>query len=156
VKNLVDGQYPLFTGTWRHSKFGSILCKIRGEKHYTTLVKVVGGSEIYNFHIHHFVHFYSKFLRKSRSNVASPTQEIRPGTARAPARQPHPALGIRTARLPRPCAPSPCHPASLGSSEFSHPAPLRTGRHRTGLTGPSAVSAPVRAYQGRCRTTASW
>jgi hypothetical protein len=31
------------------------------ETHHTAFVKVVGGSEIYNFPIHHFVHFYSTF-----------------------------------------------------------------------------------------------
>jgi hypothetical protein len=51
-------------------------------------VKVVEGSEIYNFPIYHFVHLYSKFLRKSRSNGASPTQENQPGTAGATARAP--------------------------------------------------------------------
>jgi hypothetical protein len=61
VKNLVHWQYLLFTETWRHSKFGSNLCKIRLEKHITAFVKVVEGSEIYNFPIHHFVHFYSTF-----------------------------------------------------------------------------------------------
>jgi hypothetical protein len=53
--------------TWRHSKFGSVLRKIRWEKHPRAFVIVVEGSEIYNFPIHHFVHFYSKFGRKSRS-----------------------------------------------------------------------------------------
>jgi hypothetical protein len=39
-------------------------------------MKVVEGSEIYNFLIHHFVHFYSKFLSKTWSNTARPTQEM--------------------------------------------------------------------------------
>jgi hypothetical protein len=56
---LVNRQYLLFTETWRHSKFGSRLCKIRGEKHYTAFVKVVEGSETYNFPIHHLEHFYT-------------------------------------------------------------------------------------------------
>jgi hypothetical protein len=34
-------------------------------------VKVVEGSEIYNYSIHHFVHFYSKFWSFSISNNAS-------------------------------------------------------------------------------------
>jgi hypothetical protein len=38
-----------------------------------TFVKVVEGSEIYNFSIYHFVHFYSNFLRKTRSNIGTPT-----------------------------------------------------------------------------------
>jgi hypothetical protein len=53
VKNLVNWQHLLFTETWRYSKFCSNLCKIRGEKHHTAFVKVVEGSEIYNFPIHH-------------------------------------------------------------------------------------------------------
>jgi hypothetical protein len=44
VKNLVNRQYLLFPKTGRHSMFGSRLCKIRWEKHYTAFVKVVGGS----------------------------------------------------------------------------------------------------------------
>jgi hypothetical protein len=68
VKNLVHWQYLLFTETWRHSKFGSNLCKIRLEKHITAFVKVVEGSEIYNFPIHHFVHFYSTFWSYTCSN----------------------------------------------------------------------------------------
>jgi hypothetical protein len=53
----------LFTGIWRHSKFGSNLCKNRGEKHHRAFVKVVEGSEIYNFPIHHLVNFSYKILR---------------------------------------------------------------------------------------------
>jgi hypothetical protein len=68
VKNLVNRQYLLFSEIGRHSKFGSILCKIRGEKHYTAFAKVVEGSEIYNFPIHHFVHFYSTFWSYACSN----------------------------------------------------------------------------------------
>jgi hypothetical protein len=68
VKNVVNRQHLQFTETWRHSKFGSILCKIRWEKHPRAFVKVVEGSEIYNFPIHHLVHFYSKFWSFKRSN----------------------------------------------------------------------------------------
>jgi hypothetical protein len=68
MKNVVNGQQLLFTEAWRHSKFGHRLCKIRGEKHHMAFVKVVEGSEIYNFPIHHFVHFYSKFWIISCSN----------------------------------------------------------------------------------------
>jgi hypothetical protein len=73
VKNVVNRQYLLFPQIGRHSKFGSVLCKIREEKHLTAFVKVVEGSEIYNFPIYHFVHFYSKFLGKTWSNVGTPT-----------------------------------------------------------------------------------
>jgi hypothetical protein len=68
VKNLVNYQWLLFTETEWHSKFGSRLCKIYGAKHHMAFVKVVEGSEIYNFPIHHFVHFYSKFWIISCSN----------------------------------------------------------------------------------------
>jgi hypothetical protein len=61
VKNLVNCQHLLLIETWRHSKFGNNLCGIRGEKHPRAFVKVVEGSEIYNFPIQHFVHFYSDF-----------------------------------------------------------------------------------------------
>jgi hypothetical protein len=60
VKNLVNCEQLLFTETERHSKFGFNLCKIRGEKHPRAFVKVVEGSEIYNFPIHLLVHFSCK------------------------------------------------------------------------------------------------
>jgi hypothetical protein len=56
-KNVVNRQQLLFTGTWRHSKLARRSCKIRWEKHPRVFVKVVEGSEIYNFLIHHLVHF---------------------------------------------------------------------------------------------------
>jgi hypothetical protein len=68
VKNLVNCQQLLFTETEWHSKFGSNLCKIRGEKHPKAFVRVVEGSEVYKFPIHHFVHFYLKFWKISCSN----------------------------------------------------------------------------------------
>jgi hypothetical protein len=57
VKNLVNRQQVLFTETKRHSKFGCNLCKNCREKHPRAFVKVVEGSEIYNFPIHHSMHF---------------------------------------------------------------------------------------------------
>jgi hypothetical protein len=57
---LVNCQRLLFTETEWHSKFGRSLCKNREEKHPRAFVKVVEGSEIYNFLIHHLVHFSSK------------------------------------------------------------------------------------------------
>jgi hypothetical protein len=69
-------------------------------------VKVVEGNEIYNFPIYHFVHFYSKFLRKPRSNAASPTQENLPGAAIAPARAPaHDAAPLRASTALRRTSP---------------------------------------------------
>jgi hypothetical protein len=63
MKNLVNRQQLLFTETEWHSKFGCNLCKIRWEKHYRAFVKIVEGSEIYNFSIHHLVHFSWEILR---------------------------------------------------------------------------------------------
>jgi hypothetical protein len=40
-------------------------------KHPRAFVEVVEGSEIYNFPIHHFVHFYSNFCSSSISNSSS-------------------------------------------------------------------------------------
>jgi hypothetical protein len=74
VKNLVNCQHLQFTETWRHSKFGCNLCKIRGEKPPRAFVKVVEGSEIYNFPIHHFVHFYTNFWGFRRSNRGAVSQ----------------------------------------------------------------------------------
>jgi hypothetical protein len=65
MKNVVNYQQLLFTEKWRHSKFGCDLCKIRWEKHCRAFVKVVEGSEIYNFPIHHSVHFSCKISRKT-------------------------------------------------------------------------------------------
>jgi hypothetical protein len=121
VKNLVNRQYLLFPQTGRHSKFGSILCKIRGEKHYTAFVKVVEGSEIYNFPIHHFVHFYSKFLTKTWSNVASPTRCVAPAPRRASPRRAVASVPMRARHL---------RTALRG---HSFPMPLRASRGRLAL-----------------------
>jgi hypothetical protein len=71
MKNLVNCQQLLFTGMWWHSKFACKLCKICREKHPRAFVDVVEGSEIYNFPIHQFVHFYSNFWSSSISNTAN-------------------------------------------------------------------------------------
>jgi hypothetical protein len=105
-------------------------------------VKVVGGSEIYNFCIQSFVHFYSNFWSYSCSNGGS---ENKTGW-------PHSALR-RHAVTPRPCA-ARGRAASLGrhvprdtqeSAPRHTPArhPRRTGRTRTARpSGPSAASPP--------------
>jgi hypothetical protein len=54
------------------------------KKHCTAFVKVVEGSEIYNFPIHHFVHFYSTFWRKTQSKSRWPAENQR---GRAPERR---------------------------------------------------------------------
>jgi hypothetical protein len=85
-------------------------------KHRTAFVKVVEGSEIYNFPIHHLVHFSSNFGSKSGSNSPAPQhvtlerdvatrQSARRAPAHAVTRQGSP-LGVR-AHGPRPeAAPS--------------------------------------------------
>jgi hypothetical protein len=133
---LVNRQHLLFTETWRHSKFGSNLCKIHGEKHPRAFVKVVEASEIYNFSIHHVMHFYSNFWSFKRSNMRT-LKRFRVGRHRAPpTRRPRTrataALGICAARLPRPRAPSPGRSAPLDASEFPHSASRRTGRSPRG------------------------
>jgi hypothetical protein len=74
MKNGVNCQHLLFTETERHSKFGCNLSKIYGEKPPRAFVKVVEGSEIYNFPIHHYVHFYSNFWIFKRANRGATTQ----------------------------------------------------------------------------------
>jgi hypothetical protein len=97
---MVNWQYLLFTEAWRRSMLASRFCKIRGEKHPRAFVKVVEGSEIYNFPIHHLVHFSCKILSFYHSNRASPTFLGRlrrhPCAGAAPARAPC-RLGIRAA-----------------------------------------------------------
>jgi hypothetical protein len=98
VKNLVDWRYLLFPETWRHSKFGSNLCKIRGEKHYTTFVKVVEGIETYNFPIHHLEHFYTFFgVWRVQSRVMRHSRRLADA---APPRASATTLGVRAARAP--------------------------------------------------------
>jgi hypothetical protein len=87
---------------WWHSKFGSLLCKIRWEKYPRAFEKVVEGGEIYNFHIQHLVHFCSKIGRKTCSKWPSMKQMRR---NRAASRH-------RRAGAPVCTAPSP--PATLG------------------------------------------
>jgi hypothetical protein len=75
-------------------------------------VKVVEGSEIYNFPIHHFVHFYSKFWSFACSNGGSATRvrasRRRAVTSRAhapprrPGRRTFPRLRADRGRAPSP------------------------------------------------------
>jgi hypothetical protein len=102
VKNLVNRQQLLFTKTEWHSKFGSRLCKIRWEKHYGAFVKVVEGSEIYNFPIHHKVYFNWDFLSYTQSNRGN---QHRSTPERERARQAAPALGVQAPGPPPEVAP---------------------------------------------------
>jgi hypothetical protein len=76
----------------------AVICA-KSEKHHTAFVKVVEGSEIYNFPIYHFVHFYSKFLRKTHSKQGTLAQWWLADAAprRTMARC---CLGTRASRLP--------------------------------------------------------
>jgi hypothetical protein len=150
VKNVVNRQQLLFAEAWRHSKFGSRLCKIRWEKHPRSFVKVVEGSEIYNFSIHHFVHFYSNFWRNSPSNRASQNglasrRDVAPGgTPGAPARAPclvaPTTLGFRATRaFPRRCA-FPRPRAHRGG-----PKPALSPRYAALTVGPSRPPRASRA-----------
>jgi hypothetical protein len=62
-----------------------------------TFVKVVGGSEIYNYRIQSLVHFYSKFWSYSCSNSGSAKHLEQPcPRVRAPA-----PLGVRAPNAPQ-------------------------------------------------------
>jgi hypothetical protein len=48
----------MFTEFEWHSKLANLLCKIYRENPRMAFVKVVGGSEMYNFRIQRFVQLY--------------------------------------------------------------------------------------------------
>jgi hypothetical protein len=68
-------------------------------------VKVVEGSEIYNFPIHHIVHFYSNFGRKSWSNKGTPSKFL----PRACSRARPPPRSYRVPTLPTSASESSAH-----------------------------------------------
>jgi hypothetical protein len=162
VKNVVNRQQLLFTKTWRHSKFGSILCKVRWEKHPRAFAKVVESSELYNFPIHYFVHFYSKFWRILRSNKAQWIASRRARTAprrRALCPRPYrgrasPTLCTCAARHPRPRVPSQGRPAPLDASK-SPLAPRAGSRAASGRLDGHRVRPPdrPRSFPPARRTT---
>jgi hypothetical protein len=106
-------------------------------------VKVVEGSEIYNFHIHHFVHFYSRFLRKTRSNRGNPQRSApeceHARAATSPAR--------RTTLRRAPAAPAP-GPAHLGIRALCAPSQHCTPSQHPRPEVPCASRRPVRAALG--------
>jgi hypothetical protein len=94
-------------------------------------VKVVEGSEIYNFPIHHFVHFYSTFGSFTCSNRDTCTQldqsTPRHATPRRRQRWPrrttaHRCLGTRASRLPEVAArlPNAPHPKNVSCSALPY------------------------------------
>jgi hypothetical protein len=137
-----------------HSKFGRSLCKNRWEKHHSAFVKVVEGSKIYNFPIHHLVHFSSKFGRKSCSKCPKLKRfRHRNATSRAPR--------DRTRRASRGRAPpdAMCLPQDAPRHEtpWSFPTTTRVGppfalyhsRSRTApSSGLSAAPLPCASYHG--------
>jgi hypothetical protein len=152
---LVNRQFLLFTKPWRHSKFASSLCKIRGEKHYTDFVKVVEGSEIYNFPIHHFVHFYSKFLRKMQSNRGTPSSLARARAEPRPRRTAPRPHRLRTPP-PRPLLPHDRAHTQNASCSVSPYCP-RSNPQSHGCR-PAASPPPPRCHRpstSRCQAHAS-
>jgi hypothetical protein len=153
---LVNCKQLLCTETWRHSKLARRSCKIRREKHPRAFVKVVEGSEIYNFPIHHFVHFYSKFGRKSRSNRGT-VKQIAAGTrhcasqcaGRARARRTAASVSGPARAFPRP--PLPEVPHSLRSltrpEQRWSPRPRVSSAHtcRAGPMPAAATGSPCHA-----------
>jgi hypothetical protein len=145
VKNVVNRQQLLFTNTWRHSKFSFILCTIRGEKHPRAFVKVVEGSEIYNFPIHHFVHFYSNFWSFKCSNRGAVTQG-RAGRRHATPRLP---------RRPRPMRAFPRSPRAFPTLHVPRCLVLRAVPYTPRIVHRSAAGSPARAPVEAARRTAS-
>jgi hypothetical protein len=156
VKNLVNWQYLLFTEPWRHSKFVNNLCKIRREKHPRAFVEVVKGSEIYNFPIHHSVHFSSSFGRKTQSKLPKSTHCAGHDAASRRARAPH------ARRAPAaPASPSgpPAPPEAPRFLTHAH-TPRRLGVFPASHAAPAPLHPPVhpvppchgRAGQGSWRT----
>jgi hypothetical protein len=109
-------QMLLFFRTGRHSKLARRSCKIRREKHPRAFVKVVEGSEIYNFPIHCSVHFSGKILRKIEIKRAKPccagyvASRRRATFQSAPRALPHAGRAVRTPRRPATagCEHGPC------------------------------------------------
>jgi hypothetical protein len=119
-------------------------------------VKVVEGSDIYNFTIHHLVHFSCKNLSFYRSNRTSPNNSRQTATSRhaasagaVPARAQAALASGPPAHAPRmaarPEAHSPKPRTSRGRLEVL---PLLTPRGRTG-TGRTSVSPAVHSCRGR-------
>jgi hypothetical protein len=140
----------LYTETWRHSELASRSCKIRWEKHPRAFVKVVGGSEIYNCPIHHFVHLYSSFWRFLRSNRSTVKRfwadcTLRRDVARraSPPRRSGRARAFpRCPRLPQAAR----APRRVGIRPYRMSRRIVTGR-TPWTAGPSAV-VRSRAYRG--------
>jgi hypothetical protein len=100
-------------------------------------VKVVGGSEIYNFRIQSLVHFYSKFWSYSCSNRDSAKQVEQPrSVSRRRVCAPAP-LGVRARVPPEATAGRGRTPSELRSFHRTSRAPRRSES-----SGPSAAFPP--------------
>jgi hypothetical protein len=104
-------------------------------------LKVVEGSWIYNFPIHHILHFYSKICRKTNSNNASlksgrPTSRRVAMSRAVRGRAPHCRAALRRASVHEPPRAFP-----------TQPAPSRGGTHTEGPQSPRRppACAPNRA-----------
>jgi hypothetical protein len=146
--------------------FGSRLCKIRWGKHYMAFVKVVEGSEIYNFPIHHFVHFYSTFWSYACSNRVSGKRFQRPTSycarrdvARAPRRSASPEAAPSLGRGPPPrgsthaellrnphCPRRAPWRVHAGLSPFSCPTPYESCPPRFSPVPPCSKSQTLRLF----------
>jgi hypothetical protein len=88
-------------------------------------VKVVGGSEIYNFPIHHFVHFYSTFGSFAQQG---PWARSEAGRRRATSRLPHRTEARAPRRpLPRAHRPEDARPEALRPEASRPEAPRPEG-----------------------------
>jgi hypothetical protein len=132
-------------------------------KHPRAFVVVVEGSEIYNFPIHHLLHFYSKFGRKSWSNRGT-IKQITAETRRRANRCAGRARARRTAAsasgparaFPRP--PLPEVPHSLRSltrpEQRWSPRPRVSSAH-TCRAGPMPTAAAGSPCHAACSLTPS-
>jgi hypothetical protein len=128
-------------------------------KHPRAFVKVVDGSEIYNFPIHLLVHFSCKNSSYFWSNVASPTRSGRPR------RYPRSSAPARAVPPPQHLGRSRC-PEAASSRGWEHSEALEVRAHamwsprprchpRTAMSaGPPRVP-PARAPVEAARRTAS-
>jgi hypothetical protein len=116
-------------------------------------VKVVGGTEIYNFGIQSFVHFSTKFWSKSISNKRSANYRWVGAlcTARRASRLSAGRLGVLARTPPRPHA----FPRTTPCPEVPrfYPAPYAHAP-RTGQTADPFHARPYARWPRLCRTTA--
>jgi hypothetical protein len=124
-------------------------------------VKVVGGSEIYNFRIQRFVYFYSKFWSFSGLNTGTSTR-CRPVHRRAATScAPRPSAGCLDVRAHTPTKPRAFPMCPRPEAPRSLPRATRTtvravpARCAPRTAGPSTALRRMCADQGRRTTVAS-